>query len=182
MEQFNPIGTLTDIAADHRKKHGKYSDVLKKERELLFSKTTPDVKPRRTGDALDSVPSANYFSQSAEQFRKRYVHGHRLSTDMELLHVFLCNQYNVESSDVKGKSRKIPFPIVRKYYAFFLYYYFSLKHTDIASIMNLERSTITTHISEAIDDLETYGLSRTRAYAVDKFLHQLSKRRKHNAV
>lgn len=181
MQQFNPIGTLTDIASDGRKRHGKYSDILKRERELLFSKTTPDVKPRRSGDMLDSTPSANYFSQSADKFRQRYKQSHRLMTDIELLHVFLCNQFRVDTNDVKGKSRKMPLPLVRKYYAFFLYYYFSMKHTEIACVMNMERSTITTHIAEAIDDLECYALSRSRAYAVDKFLHQISKRRKHDA-
>ena len=180
MEAFNPIGTINDMVGDGRKRHGRYSDVLKAERKKLFDDTDiPSEKKRRMTDMIDDTPSANYFSKSSELFRKKYKFGSRFESDIKITFIYLCNQFNVDTDDVLGKCRKIPLPMVRKYVAFFLYYYFQMRHQDIADFLKRERSTITTHIAEAIDDLECYSMSRVRAYAIDKFIHQISKRRKH---
>ena len=88
-------------------------------------------------------------------------------------------KFEVEIDDVLSSSRKLPLPMVRKYFAFFSYYYFMKTHEQIALIINRERSTITTSIQDAIDDLEFYARSRDIASHIDKFLHDICSRRKH---
>lgn len=178
MENITVIGSITSIA-DGKRHHGSMAEALKKEREKLFKKSMPTKAQRRANIVIEETPTASYFSESAERFRNRYKHSHKTSNDIKLMLIFLAQQFEVDVVDVLGMSRKIPLPMVRKYFAFFSYYYFMKTHEQIAPIINRERSTITTSIQDAIDDLECYARSREIAHKVDRFLHEISNRRKH---
>lgn len=178
MESFRPIGTLSDVAADHRRKHGRYSDSIKADRIRLENTAIGADKKIIESKA----PSASYFSESADDFRNKYIKSHKLQSDILMLKIMLCKIYNVDLQDLEGKSRKMPLPLVRKYVAFFCYYYFTLTHEQIAIVIDRERSTVTTHIAKAIDDLECYFASREKALIIDKFLHNICRRRKQNAL
>ena len=178
------MGNMTIIpaianVAENKRHHGSMSEALKKEREKLFKKSLPTKAQRRANTMIEETPTASYFSDSAERFRNRYKHSHKTANDIKLMLIFLAQQFEVDVVDVLGMSRKIPLPMVRKYFAFFAYYYFMQTHEKIAPIINRERSTITTSIQDAIDDLECYARSREIANKVDKFLHEISNRRKH---
>ena len=178
MENMTVIGSITSIA-DGKRHHGSMAEALKKEREKLFKRSMPTKAQRRANVVIEETPTASYFSESAERFRNRYKHSHKTPHDIKLMLIFLAQQFDVDVVDVLGASRKIPLPMVRKYFAFFSYYYFMKTHEQIAPIINRERSTITTSIQDAIDDLECYARSRDIANKVDKFLHEISNRRKH---
>ena len=178
MENMTVIGSITSIA-DGKRHHGSMAEALKKEREKLFKRSMPTKAQRRANVVIEETPTASYFSESAERFRNRYKHSHKTPHDIKLMLIFLAQQFDVDVVDVLGVSRKIPLPMVRKYFAFFSYYYFMKTHEQIAPIINRERSTITTSIQDAIDDLECYARSRDIANKVDKFLHEISNRRKH---
>jgi hypothetical protein len=178
MENMTVIGSITSIA-DGKRHHGSMAEALKKEREKLFKRSMPTKAQRRANVVIEETPTASYFSESAERFRNRYKHSHKTPHDIKLMLIFLAQQFEVDVVDVLGASRKIPLPMVRKYFAFFSYYYFMKTHEQIAPIINRERSTITTSIQDAIDDLECYARSRDIANKVDKFLHEISNRRKH---
>ncbi len=178
MENMTVIGSITSIA-DGKRHHGSMAEALKKEREKLFKRSMPTKAQRRANVVIEETPTASYFSESAERFRNRYKHSHKTPHDIKLMLIFLAQQFNVDVVDVLGASRKTPLPMVRKYFAFFSYYYFMKTHEQIAPIINRERSTITTSIQDAIDDLECYARSRDIANKVDKFLHEISNRRKH---
>lgn len=178
MENITVIGSITSIA-DGKRHHGSMAEALKKEREKLFKRSIPTKAQRRANVVIEETPTASYFSESAERFRNRYKHSHKTANDIKLMLIFLAQQFEVDVVDVLGSSRKIPLPMVRKYFAFFSYYYFMKTHEQIAPIINRERSTITTSIQDAIDDLECYARSREIANKVDKFLHEISNRRKH---
>lgn len=172
------IGSITSIA-DGKRHHGSMAEALKKEREKLFKRSMPTKAQRRANVVIEETPTASYFSESAERFRNRYKHSHKTPHDIKLMLIFLAQQFDVDVVDVLGASRKTPLPMVRKYFAFFSYYYFMKTHEQIAPIINRERSTITTSIQDAIDDLECYARSRDIAQKVDRFLHEISNRRKH---
>jgi len=178
MENMTVIGSITSIA-DGKRHHGSMAEALKKEREKLFKRSMPTKAQRRANVVIEETPTASYFSESAERFRNRYKHSHKTPHDIKLMLIFLAQQFDVDVVDVLGASRKTPLPMVRKYFAFFSYYYFMKTHEQIAPIINRERSTITTSIQDAIDDLECYARSRDIANKVDKFLHEISNRRKH---
>ena len=178
MENMTVIGSITSIA-DGKRHHGSMAEALKKEREKLFKRSMPTKAQRRANVVIEETPTAYYFSESAERFRNRYKHSHKTPHDIKLMLIFLAQQFDVDVVDVLGASRKTPLPMVRKYFAFFSYYYFMKTHEQIAPIINRERSTITTSIQDAIDDLECYARSRDIANKVDKFLHEISNRRKH---
>ena len=162
-----------------KKAHVSLSDGLKKEREKLFGKIKPTKLKRRANEIINETPTAKYFSDSAEKFRKTYRHGRKTKDDIQMMLIFLSLKFEVEIDDVLSSSRKLPLPMVRKYFAFFSYYYFMKTHEQIALIINRERSTITTSIQDAIDDLEFYARSRDIASHIDKFLHDICSRRKH---
>lgn len=178
MQTFRSIGNLGDLVSDGRKKHGKYADVIRADRIRLENTSIGSDKKNIERKA----PTAFYFSESAESFRMKYIRSHKIHADVTFLKIMLCKEYNVDIDDLESRSRKMPLPTIRKYVAFFCYYYFMFTHEEIAEIINRERSTVTTHIAEAIDDLECYPASRQRAYKIDKFLHNICKRRKHNAI
>lgn len=178
MENMTVIGSITSIA-DGKRHHGSMAEALKKEREKLFKRSMPTKAQRRANVVIEETPTASYFSESAERFRNRYKHSHKTPHDIKLMLIFLAQQFDVDVVDVLGASRKTPLPMVRKYFAFFSYYYFMKTHEQIAPIINRERSTITTSIQDAIDDLECYARSRDIAQKVDRFLHEISNRRKH---
>lgn len=178
MENITVIGSITSIA-DGKRHHGSMAEALRKEREKLFKKSK-NTKPQKSVKIpIDETPAASYFSDSAKRFRNRYKHSHKTKHDVQLMLIFLAQQYDVDFDKLMTKSRKQPLPMVRKYFAFFTYYYFMLTHEKIAEIIKRERSTITTSIQDAIDDLECYAKSRDIAKNVDRFLHEISNRRKH---
>jgi chromosomal replication initiation ATPase DnaA len=155
------------------------AEALKKEREKLFAKSKPSKVIKRANRAFDETPTASYFSTSAERFRSRYKHTHKTTHDLQMVLIFLAQQFDVDVDAVLSKSRKMPLPMVRKYYSFFTYYYFMQTQQKIAELINRERSTVATSIQYAINDLECYARSREIAYKVDKFIHDISDRRKH---
>jgi hypothetical protein len=186
MERFVSIGGLGDVAEDakpkdKRVKHGSHSDVLREERERLFGRSTQFMQ-RSVDEIKSSTPSAAYFSKSAELFRNKYIISHKLHMDVNLTMVFICNLYEVSMEELMSKSRKLPLPIVRKYISFFAYYYFQLTMVQIGKILGKDHSTIVTHIADAIGMIEAYERERVICYKVDKFIHQISNRRKHNAL
>lgn len=178
MENITVIGSITSIA-DGKRHEGSMAEALRKEREKLFKKSK-NTKPQKSVKIpIDETPTASYFSDSAKRFRNRYKHSQKTKHDMQMMLIFLAQQYEVDFDKLMGRSRKQPLPMVRKYFAFFAYYYFMLTHEKIAEIIKRERSTITTSIQDAIDDLECYAKSRDIAKNVDRFLHEISNRRKH---
>jgi len=178
MGNMSIIPAIANVA-ENKNHHGSMSEAIKKEREKLFKRTSPTKVQRRANTMIEETPTASYFSESAERFRNRYKHSHKTQHDIKLMLIFLAQQFEVEVVDVLGDSRKTPLPMVRKYFAFFSYYYFMKTHEQIAPFINRERSTITTSIQDAIDDLECYARSRDIAQKVDRFLHDISNRRKH---
>jgi hypothetical protein len=186
MERFVSIGGLCDIAEDtkpkdKRVKHGRDSDILREERERYFGKSTQYMQ-RAPDEIKSTTPSASYFSKSAEMFRNKYIISHKLHMDVNLTMVFICNLFQVSMEDLMSKSRKLPLPIVRKYISFFAYYYFQLTMVQIGKTLGKDHSTIVTHIADAIDMIEAYERERVICHKIDKFIHQISNRRKHNAL
>lgn len=186
MERFISIGNLGDVAdnakpKDNRVKHGKASDILREERERLFGKSTQYMQ-RAPDEFKSGTPSASYFSSSAEIFRNKYVISHKLDMDVNMMMIFICNLYGITMEQLMSKSRKMPLPILRKYISFFAYYYFQLTMVQIGKLLGKDHSTIVTHIADAIDMIEAYQRERAICHKVDKFIHQISNRRKHNAI
>lgn len=178
MENMTVIGSITSIA-EGKKHNGSMAEALKKEREKLFAKSKPSKAIKRVNRTIDETPTASYFSDSAERFRSRYKHTHKTKHDLQMVLIYLAQQFDVDVVAVLSKSRKMPLPMVRKYYSFFAYYYFMQTQERISQLINRERSTIATSIQYAINDLECYARSREIAYKVDKFIHDISDRRKH---
>ena len=186
MERFVSIGSLGDVAEstkpkDNRVKHGRASDVLREERERYFGKSTQYMQ-RAPDEMKSTTPSAAHFSKSAELFRNKYIISHKLHMDVNLTMIFICNLYEVSIEELMSKSRKLPLPIVRKYISFFAYYYFQLTMVQIGKLLGKDHSTIVTHIADAIGMIEAYERERAICHKVDKFIHQISNRRKHNAL
>lgn len=186
MERFVSLGGLGDVAEDSkpkdsRVKHGKNSDILRADRERLFGKSTQYMQ-RAPDEIKSGTPTASHFSKSAEIFRNKYVISHKRMLDVKLMIAFICNLYDISPTDLYGKSRKMPLPILRKYISFFAYYYFQLTMVQIGSILNRDHSTIVTHIEDAIGMIEAYEKKRVICHKIDKFIHQISNRRKHNAI
>lgn len=179
MENIRAIGSIESMADSGKRHHGSMSEALRKEREKLFVKVLPARVHKRPNKAIDETPTASYFSNSAERFRSRYKHTHKTKHDLQMVLIFLAQQFDVDVDAVLSKSRKMPLPMVRKYYSFFTYYYFMQTQQKIAELINRERSTVATSIQYAINDLECYAKSRDIAHRVDKFIHDISDRRKH---
>jgi chromosomal replication initiation ATPase DnaA len=186
MERFISLGGLGDIAddtkpQDKRVKHGKNSDILREERERYFGKSSQYMQ-RSVDEIKSTTPSAEHFSKSAELFRNKYIISHKRDLDIKMLIAFICNLYEIQVDDLMSKSRKLPLPILRKYISFFAYYYFQLTMVQIGKILGKDHSTIVTHIADAIDMIEAYERERVICHKIDKFIHQISNRRKHNAL
>jgi hypothetical protein len=53
---------------------------------------------------------------------------------------------------------------------------------QIGKLLGKDHSTIVTHIDDAIGMIEAYERERVICHKIDKFIHQISNRRKHNAI
>lgn len=177
-DTLNSIGSLLTVI-EGKRHHGSMAEALKKEREKLFKKSKPSKVAKKKDIPKDTTPQAAYFSASAERFRRRYRHSHKTENDLKLTLLFLANEYKVDMEKLMSKSRKSPLVMTRKYFAFFAYYYFMQTQEEISKMLNRERSTIAAQIHDVICDLECYAKSRDIAQKVDKFLHDISDRRKH---
>lgn len=171
--------TLSEPTAGHKKQQVSLSEGLKKEHEKLFGNLNPRKLDSKVISTKVEMHTACFFSDSAEIFRKKYRHGRKTKNDIFLLLVFIAKQFEVEIEDVLSDSRKTNLVMSRKYFAFFCYYYLMKNHTEIAELINRERSTMVTSIQDVISDLECYARSRSRAAKIDKFLHNICARRKH---
>lgn len=176
------IGTLNDYAAAHMPRQKSMANAIKKERELLFSKPQPKAvrKSRKVVDGNDV--SIDYFIKNSRAFHFAYGYPRTATHDIKIFMLYISRMFNLELEDLLGKNRKAPKPQARKMIAFFLYYYFGMQQEVIANILQKERSTITTHIPDFIQELEIYASSRDLAIKADSYLFNLLKRRKKNAL
>ena len=157
------------------------SEQLKIEKSRLFSKPKKSMLKKPAEYAKDEV-GIQHFVKRSKQFYISYGYPRTAQHDIRIFMIYLCQQYKIEVDDFLGKNRKAPKPLARKMFAFFAYYYFGLTHEDISKLMNKERSTITTHIPDFINELQIYPSVRDVALLCDVYLFQLLQRKKKNAV